>query len=220
MNYPKIIAAIFLLLFVGLGLHNTTTNKNHVQLQEIQLKATSAKLKSLQLKYDVLNKNLDNELKSGDQNQQKIKDLEKQKSDLQQQLNQAQKDLQAKANAKNATVTLNKAAQSVLSTGTAYAATCDAHSIMAAAGVSETYFGAVNYIISHEGGWCGATTWNTAGSGAYGICQSLPASKMASAGTDYMTNPVTQLNWCNNYANVRYGGWWAAQAHWASHGNW
>lgn len=60
--------------------------------------------------------------------------------------------------------------------------------------------------VSAEGGWNGATRWNTAGSGAYGICQALPASKMASAGEDWRTNPVTQLKWCDSYAK-QYGSW-------------
>lgn len=68
----------------------------------------------------------------------------------------------------------------------------------------------VDYIVRHEAGWGGVTRWNTAGSGAYGICQALPASKMASAGADYMTNPVTQLKWCDGYAKGRYGSWKAA----------
>lgn len=100
------------------------------------------------------------------------------------------------------------------------AADCgDPHAIVAAAGQSESDFGAIDYIIGHEGGWCGATRWNTAGSGAYGICQSLPASKMASAGDDWATNPVTQLKWCAEHA-AGMGGWWPAKAYWQSHGNW
>lgn len=42
-------------------------------------------------------------------------------------------------------------------------------------------------------------------SSAYGIPQALPASKMKSAGKDYMTNPVTQINWGLKYIKVRYG---------------
>lgn len=42
-------------------------------------------------------------------------------------------------------------------------------------------------------------------SGAYGIPQSLPASKMASAGWDWKTNPRTQIDWGINYIESRYG---------------
>lgn len=61
--------------------------------------------------------------------------------------------------------------------------------------------------VSPEGGWAGVTRWNTAGSGAYGICQALPAGKMSKFGDDYMTNAVTQLKWCNDYAVNGYGSW-------------
>ena len=56
---------------------------------------------------------------------------------------------------------------------------------------------------TRESGW--QMVWNTAGSGAYGIPQSLPASKMASAGADYMTNPATQIRWGLGYIAGRYG---------------
>lgn len=87
--------------------------------------------------------------------------------------------------------------------------------IMRAAGVAESDFNAVDYIISHESGW---RWWvvNSEGSGATGLCQALPGSKMASAGADYLTNPVTQLKWCSSYAASRYGGWWGAYNHWVS----
>lgn len=76
---------------------------------------------------------------------------------------------------------------------------------MAAAGINPDDYQAVDDIVSKESGWQ-TERWNTQGSGAYGLCQALPASKMASAGDDYMTNPVTQLKWCNQYAQA-YGGW-------------
>jgi len=42
-------------------------------------------------------------------------------------------------------------------------------------------------------------------SGAYGIPQALPGSKMKSAGSDWRTNPVTQVRWGIRYVNSRYG---------------
>lgn len=41
-------------------------------------------------------------------------------------------------------------------------------------------------------------------SGAYGLCQALPATKMASVGDDYLTNPISQIQWCIDYIK-RYG---------------
>ncbi|MDK7123234.1 lytic transglycosylase, partial [Pauljensenia sp. UMB6358] len=51
--------------------------------------------------------------------------------------------------------------------------------------------------------------WNpyaaNAWSGAYGIPQALPGSKMASAGADWQTNPATQITWGLGYIAGRYG---------------
>jgi hypothetical protein len=86
--------------------------------------------------------------------------------------------------------------------------------LMAQAGIDQNDWAAANYIISHESSWREFAQEPT--SGAYGLCQSLPAIKMASAGSDWQTNPVTQLKWCAQYANDRYGGWQGAYAHWLS----
>ena len=65
--------------------------------------------------------------------------------------------------------------------------------------------------------WNRESQWNpyaeNASSGAYGIPQSLPGSKMASAGADWRTNPVTQINWGIGYIKGRYGTPCSAWAH-------
>lgn len=57
--------------------------------------------------------------------------------------------------------------------------------------------------------WQKESGWNPAaynsGSGAYGIPQALPGSKMASAGADWQTNPATQITWGLGYIAGRYG---------------
>lgn len=71
--------------------------------------------------------------------------------------------------------------------------------------------------------WERESNWRTtalnSSSGAYGIPQSLPAEKMASAGNDWRTNPETQINWGINYIDRRYGSPCAALAHSDIH-NW
>jgi hypothetical protein len=46
--------------------------------------------------------------------------------------------------------------------------------------------------------------------GAYGLPQALPGYKMASAGPDWRTNPVTQIRWMVGYVADRWGGSCAA----------
>lgn len=83
---------------------------------------------------------------------------------------------------------------------------------MRAAGIADSDFGYVDYIISHESGWNYHAVNRS--SGAYGLPQSLPAGKLASAGADWRDNPVTQLRWAHNYAVGRYGSWEAAYHFW------
>jgi riboflavin transporter FmnP len=77
--------------------------------------------------------------------------------------------------------------------------------------------------------WNGESGWNykatNASSGAYGIPQALPASKMASAGNDWRTNPATQIRWGLNYISQRYGTpliawnkWQERKPHWYDDG--
>ena len=65
--------------------------------------------------------------------------------------------------------------------------------------------------------WQRESRWNVyahnVGSGAYGIPQALPGSKMATVGADWATNPATQITWGLNYVQGRYGtpcGAWAS----------
>ncbi len=66
----------------------------------------------------------------------------------------------------------------------------------------------------HESGWNEKA--GNPSSGAYGIPQSLPASKMASAGSDYRTNPATQIKWGLSYIQGRYQNPCNAWALWQS----
>lgn len=82
---------------------------------------------------------------------------------------------------------------------------------MSAAGIPAGEQGIANAIISQESGWRVNATNKS--SGAYGIPQALPGSKMASAGADWQTNPITQLKWMNSYVIGRYKSWQGASDH-------
>ncbi|MCA9324521.1 DUF348 domain-containing protein [Candidatus Saccharibacteria bacterium] len=117
-------------------------------------------------------------------------------------------------------VTIEKPVKQIVAVGTNVNIPKDKVGIMRAAGIRSSDYGYVDYIVSHEGGWNGVTKYNYSGSGAYGICQALPGSKMASAGADWRTNPVTQLRWCDGYAVGRFGSWAGAYSFWLSHHYW
>lgn len=103
------------------------------------------------------------------------------------------------------------------SDSTSPAATGSHEHWMKQAGIPASWFSAINYIVSHESGWRVNAT--NASSGAYGLPQSWPGSKMAAAGRDWRTNPITQLKWMKSYVTERYGGAPQAAAYWRAHRN-
>jgi len=70
--------------------------------------------------------------------------------------------------------------------------------------------------------WQRESGWNKYASnpytGAYGIPQALPGSKMASAGGHWRTNPWTQIRWGLRYIKGRYGSPLRAWRHWQAYG--
>ncbi len=92
-------------------------------------------------------------------------------------------------------------------------------------GTSQAY--AFDYIQKFNWGYdqysCLVTLWNresnwrinaaNSSSGAYGIPQALPGTKMASEGADWLTNPETQIRWGAKYIKARYGSACAALVH-------
>jgi hypothetical protein len=74
---------------------------------------------------------------------------------------------------------------------------------MAASMVPSGQFQCFSNIVDHESSWNYRAV--NASSGAYGLFQALPGSKMSSVGSDWQTNPGTQIKWGLKYMNERYG---------------
>jgi len=83
-------------------------------------------------------------------------------------------------------------------------------------GYGSSQFDCFNNIIMRESKWDINAT--NPSSGAYGIPQALPGSKMASEGSDWRTNPATQIIWGIKYMKDRYGSTCAAWSFKSSHG--
>ncbi|MET7614430.1 transglycosylase SLT domain-containing protein [Streptomyces seoulensis] len=77
-------------------------------------------------------------------------------------------------------------------------------------------YNAFSKIVEHESGW--NVSAQNSSSGAYGLVQALPASKMSSAGSDWKTNPATQIKWGLDYMNSRYGSPVQAWNFWQANG--
>lgn len=73
----------------------------------------------------------------------------------------------------------------------------------AEAQVGAAQFPCLESLWDRESGWNAEAS--NPGSGAYGIPQALPGSKMASAGADWATNPITQVKWGLGYIQQVYG---------------
>ncbi len=90
-----------------------------------------------------------------------------------------------------------------------------AYNMMSSFGFSpSTQFSCLNNIWTRESGW---NYQAENASGAYGIPQALPGSKMASAGADWQTNPATQIKWGLGYIQSLYGTPCNAWAFWQAH---
>jgi hypothetical protein len=78
-------------------------------------------------------------------------------------------------------------------------------------GWSSSQFACLDPLWEHESGW--SVTAANPGSGAFGIPQALPGSRMASAGPDWQTSAATQIKWGLQYIKGTYGSPCAAWAH-------
>jgi hypothetical protein len=92
--------------------------------------------------------------------------------------------------------------------GSAQAIAADA---VAARGWGDDQFNCLVSLWNKESGW--RVNAENSSSGAYGIPQALPGSKMATAGDDWQTNPATQIQWGLGYISGRYGTPCGAWAH-------
>jgi hypothetical protein len=108
----------------------------------------------------------------------------------------------------------------VLTAAPAHAATADsaasAQAIAHKMIPSASQYNAFSRIVEHESGW--NVTATNSSSGAYGLVQALPGSKMATAGADWKTDAKTQIKWGLDYMNSRYGSPTGAWSFWQANG--
>jgi hypothetical protein len=91
--------------------------------------------------------------------------------------------------------------------------------LLAEFGFDDSQWGCLDKLWMGESGW--RYTASNSSSGAYGIPQSLPGSKMGSIAPDWRTNPVTQIRWGLKYIKSSYGSpcnawntWESRSPHW------
>jgi hypothetical protein len=90
-----------------------------------------------------------------------------------------------------------------------------AYNMLASFGFGTDQWSCLDALWNQESGW----RYNAENpSGAYGIPQALPGSKMASAGADWLTNPATQIKWGLGYIKSDYGTPCNAEGHEQAYG--
>jgi uncharacterized protein YabE (DUF348 family) len=91
-----------------------------------------------------------------------------------------------------------------------------AQQMLTARGWGADQFSCLVQMWSRESGW--RVNAENSGSGAYGIPQALPGSKMAAFGADWKSNPATQIAWGLSYVSGRYSTPCGAWSYWQAHG--
>lgn len=137
-------------------------------------------------------------------------DAEKQKQleEVQKKLEETEKALQAKRSTPTSTVAYAAEAPASTPAPKQYTGGGNKDSWMAAAGIPQSEWWAVDFIVSRESSW-NPNAVNPNG-GACGLVQALPCSKLGPNWSD----PVVALKWQYNYVNNRYGGYAQAVAFW------
>jgi hypothetical protein len=98
--------------------------------------------------------------------------------------------------------------------GTPEAARSLGRTMAVAKGWGATQFSCLDTLWTNESGW---EIHAQNASGAYGIPQALPGARMAEAGTEWRTDPVTQIRWGLAYISQRHGTPCGALAYWRVH---
>lgn len=181
-----------------------------IQEKDVKLKAIETTIKDYSSQIELMN-NTKNSINSKIDERQKAQEAEQAKQQEEANKKAEQEALQsAKSTAEeNATTSPTQTVSSLGYSGSAYDAFLELSNQL---GLTESQKVMWAYIINHESTW-NVTAMNP--SGAYGLGQALPASKMAAYGSDYLTNPKTQLKWMFDYMNSsRYGGIEGAYAFW------
>lgn len=193
--------ATIIVMFSAHTINHVNKNNQQLRLKNIQLKNTQVELDKLESDYETLD--LD-KTKSETEKQQKIDQLETERQRLEKELQAKRilKEQEAKALAAARPKTVRTA--SVPTTG-------NCAQWLAQAGVTDT--ASAMHLIRRESN-CNPNAVNKS-SGACGIGQALPCSKMGCA----MGDGACQVRWMNQYVIARYGTWANALGHSLAH-NW
>lgn len=197
MSKTRLIATIIVATLVGtsmVGIRHIRNLNNQIEFKQIELKDNSVKLKLLDKKYEDLNKDLEETGSDKAKIEKELKQLQKERDEL-------NKALQAKLEKKKRDIAVKaqKAITAPVRSPKAYASSCTS---------------AKSCIYHKESG--NRTNAINKSSGACGIGQAWPCSKMKCSLSDY----ACQDKFFTAYAVNRYGSWDKAWAFWQANNWW
>jgi len=203
MKLYKIIAGIVVSTIILFGATQINNYEKTLDIKKIEIDQKSETIQELESAVDAKATELNKALESLETSDSAIQELQDTKDALEAKQKRLEAELQAKAERKNRNI--------------AYAAPTTSHkSLMAQAGIAERDMPYVEFIIQKESGW--RHTAQNPTSSAYGLCQTMMS--IHNPGGDFRTNPVTQLQWCNNYSQARYSSWANAHSFWLANSWW
>jgi len=167
-----------------------------------EVKHTQSQIKSLEAERQKLHDKTEELKKTNTQTQQQLEDQKKLEENLRNEI----KNLQAAKAEKQRLAALAASPKAFAEEPLKASGSCA--DWMAAAGIPDIY--STHKLIINESG-CNPNAVNPS-SGACGIPQALPCSKIAHCGVE----PVCQLQWMDQYVKGRYGSWDGALAAWNS----
>lgn len=233
-KYRKRVLIISIIIFIILGILKgifTYTNSLNSTLQginsrldniDLQLNDMTEKDQKLQEDLNLLSEQNGTTLQELEQKKKELEEKQSKVDKLQSEVNDLQKQVTSRGGmTSRSSNSISESNKSESNNKTQVTVSTNEHQSYAhdlcinTYGWSEYDFTCLVKLWNRESGW--NPNAHNKSSGAHGIAQALPASKMASEGSDYYTNGKTQIRWGLKYIKNRYGSPASAWAHSESH---
>jgi len=194
------VAGVLLIGFSSLGVSKLRTTDHQLKIQDVQLQERGAELKSLELKYENLNIELEH---TDTTNKAEIERLQKEKEQLDADKQRLEAELQSKIERREAERVAVEQRRKQLANAVTLTETANAQGAIDCKNQNS----AKAFIYCHESG--NRPNAVNAG-GCRGLGQACPGSKLPCGSLDY----ACQDAWFTDYMKKRYGTWEAAKNHW------
>jgi len=213
MKLYKIIAGIVVSTIILFGATQINNYEKTLDIKKIEIDQKSETIQELESAVDAKATELNKALESLETSDSAIQELQDTKDALEAKQKRLEAELQAKARRKAEQSGRNIA---YADKPTTVKVVGNKQAWLAASNIPRSDWQYADYIIQKESGWR-YDVWNGSGSSAYGLCQTMTS--IHKPPQSFYSDPVEQLNWCNNYAQ-KYGGWAGSYSFWLDNHWW